>query len=292
MNDLLALRERWELGTLPRPDFSRATWNHHENLFDYPEFLKNTNVRAIEITEEGVKMSLRSPDIQLWCTPQDKRHVTIVNLNCREYESQEIEMFLSLAKPTDTLFDIGANVGLYSIAFAKRFPESKVIAFEPIPAIEKELMRNLILNNVANVSVANFGLSDHCSEIPFYFDATATGATSGAPLGAEFEPTTTIMAPVKTLDSLTIQPDIIKCDVEGAELLVFKGGAKLFAEHRPIIQCEMLRKWSKRFNYHPNDLIAYLKQFGYRCYTLRENALQEFMIMTDETIETNFFFIP
>ncbi|WP_342228107.1 FkbM family methyltransferase [Rickettsiella endosymbiont of Rhagonycha lignosa] len=52
--------------------------------------------------------------------------------------------------------------------------------------------------------------------------------------------------------------DFIKCDVEGAELTIYTGGINVIREHKAIIFTEMLRKWSVKFNYHPNDIIALL----------------------------------
>jgi hypothetical protein len=84
--------------------------------------------------------------------------------------------------------------------------------------------------------------------------------------------------------------DLVKVDVEGAELLVLKGGMKTIGEHRPILFLELLRKWSKPFGYHPNDVIALLGGLGYGCYTHDEGRLVRFASMTDESVQTNFFF--
>jgi FkbM family methyltransferase len=213
-----------------------------------------------------------------------------------EYEKEEREMLLSLAKDGDTFFDIGANAGLYSITFAKRYPKSRVYAFEPIPVTIAELESNLELNGVENVTICPYGLSDKSDHATFYYAASDSGATSMAPIGERFGPTVTTVASVSDLDSVCgneggFHPDIIKCDVEGAELLVFKGAAKTLETYKPVIQCEMLRKWAKRFNYHPNDIIKFLGEIGYNCYFLKEGSLQPFTEMTDETVETNFFFI-
>ena len=53
----------------------------------------------------------------------------------------------------------------------------------------------------------------------------------------------------------------------------------------------MLRKWSKKFDYHPNDIIDLLKGAGYSCYAIQENALSLISQVTDDTIETNFLFL-
>ncbi len=85
--------------------------------------------------------------------------------------------------------------------------------------------------------------------------------------------------------------DFIKCDVEGAELLTFQGGLKTITKYKPIVFTEMLRKWSAKFNYHPNEIIELFKDIGYGCYFVVNDKLHEIKMMTDETIETNFFFL-
>jgi FkbM family methyltransferase len=200
-----------------------------------------------------------------------------------------------LAKVCSTIFDIGANVGFYSIAIGQRFPCSKIMAFEPIPVTYQELHRNLALNSVNNVSAFNLGLSDRSYDAPFFFDPTVSGAASGAPLGPEYPVTESLTCPVETLDTFVdrtgVVPDFIKCDVEGGELAVFRGGAKLFERSKPIVFTEMLRKWSARFAYHPNDIIALFKDFGYECFVLSGGTLHGFSQMDESTVETNFFFL-
>lgn len=53
----------------------------------------------------------------------------------------------------------------------------------------------------------------------------------------------------------------------------------------------MLRKWSAKFNYHPNEIINLFKKMGYGCYFVDSGELKEIKEMTDKTIETNFFFL-
>jgi FkbM family methyltransferase len=206
-----------------------------------------------------------------------------------------VKTVLQLARTCDTIFDIGANVGLYSVVLGQRFPDARIVAFEPIPSTLKEFERNLELNAIHNVTVHRIGLSDHAANATFYFDATATGATSGAPLGPEFGATETLTCPVETLDQFVTRtgdvPQFIKCDVEGGELSVFRGGAQTLKTHTPMIFTEMLRKWSLRFGYHPNEIITFLGSFGYECFSMADGLLKPFATMTEETVETNFFFL-
>jgi hypothetical protein len=85
--------------------------------------------------------------------------------------------------------------------------------------------------------------------------------------------------------------DFIKCDVEGAEYFVFQGGHKTLGENKPIVFTEMLRKWAAKFGYSPNDIIAYFTNFGYKCFVSDAGKLRQFGTVTEETLETNYFFL-
>ncbi len=292
---LFDLRSKYRSGFVSKLAYNSDIWNIHERLFEYSRFLPETNVQAIEIDDAGVVFRLRDPAIRMRCTPNDQRHVAITNLNFGQYESAELSAVVRLAKVCSVIFDIGANTGFYSIALAQRFPDVQIFSFEPIPATYREFERNLALNDIRNVEAHNVGLSDRAGNMPFYFDATVPGATSGAPLGPEFGPTETLLCPVDTIDEFirrtNAAPDFIKCDVEGAELHVFLGARRMFERLRPMVFTEMLRKWSARFGYHPNDIIAFFADLNYSCFILRNGRLEPFLTMTDTTEETNFFFL-
>jgi len=292
---LSALRSDYESGTLTKGDYIREIWEIHQRLFEYSGFLHGTNVEAIEINKDGVVMCLKDPRLKLWLTRRDQRHVAIESLNFGRFESEELDAVTRLGKPCNVFFDIGTNVGIYSIALAQRIPGSKVISFEPIPATYQELKRNLALNHIENVEAHNMGLSDRSHNAPFYFDASVTGAASGAPLGSEFSNAETLTCPVETLDEFVNRtgfgPDLIKCDVEGGELKVFLGATKTLDRFKPIVFTEMLRKWAARFGYHPNEIIELFGSLGYQCFVLSGGMLEPFLNMTDQTLETNFFFL-
>ncbi len=207
-----------------------------------------------------------------------------------DYERIERDMLIAMAKPGDVLFDVGAYVGWYSVEFARKVPHSKVYAFEPITENRVELRKNL--GNLRNVHIRSFGVSNRYGGASFFSSKREPGTASLAPLEEErFGPLTIETKPVVTLDSCLDCgiPNFIKIDVEGAEFLVLQGAERILRQHRPIILCEMLRKWAKRFDYHPNAIIAYMLGLDYRCETVDGRP---FTIMTDDTVEKNFFFYP
>jgi len=257
---ILDLRNTYRKESLTNAEYNRALWESHRNLFDYCEFLKGSNIKAIEVNEDGVLLRVREPEMALWCPPGDERNVAMTLLNFGSYEPEEMQTALKSAKDASVIFDVGANTGVYSIALAKSRPSAEVYAFEPVSQTFDGLVKNLKVNGVSNVKPVSYGLLDQGSVADFYVDPAVLGASSAAPLGDQFGDVHTERCKVTTLDqfaeSLSVAPGFIKCDVEGAELLVFRGAAKILAERHPVIMTEMHRKWSKRFNYHPNDLIA------------------------------------
>lgn len=63
-------------------------------------------------------------------------------------------------------------------------------------------------------------------------------------------------------------------------------------QYTPVVFSEMLRKWSAKFGYTPNDIIKFFKNLGYRCFVIAdEEKLRECPIVTENTVETNYFFL-
>ena len=171
---------------------------------------------------------------------------------------------------------------------------TNIFSFEPIPSTFNFLNENIRLNNLNNIKTFNFGLSDADGSFNFYFDPHLSVNASLANVSGNNE-VENITCFVKKLDNFVkgqkIKVDFIKCDVEGAELFVFKGGFDLIKKDYPIIFTEMLRKWTAKFNYHPNDIISFFQNLGYSCFTSSQGHLLHFNIVDENTIETNYFFL-
>src|SRR5436190_2369313 len=192
-------------------------------------------------------------------------------------------------------FDIGAHIGFYSMMAAKLHKTIKIFSFEPIPHTFELLSNNILINDLNNIYPFNIGLLDKNNKLNFYLNPTMSGNASAQNI-AEIKDIEQVSVNVTLLDDFFYKEkinklDIIKCDVEGSELLVLQGGLKSITLHTPILFVEMLRKWSKKFNYHPNDIIKLLANLGYRCFISKNNKLLEFFTMNEETVTTNFFFL-
>lgn len=211
------------------------------------------------------------------------------------YEKDDSEMLFNLVKDGDTIFDIGANIGWYSNHLAKKFPNSKIYSFEPIPETFNQISANTELNGSTNIRLNNLALSSKKEKLTFYYSPTVTGASSSKNI-TENQNMTKLEIEADTIDNFIMTNsidnlDFVKCDVEGAEYFVYQGGLETFKNKKPIIFTEMLRKWAAKFDYHPNDIINYFLQFGYKCFTANRGKLKMVDKVDEQTMETNFFFL-
>lgn len=288
------IRRRYLAGSITKPDYIDQMHALHAVLFDHAAYLPQTDIAAIEITDGRVVMTSRSAGLRIVCDPTDKRIAPIEILNFLAYEQADSDMILRLVKDGDRVLDIGANIGWYSNYLAKRYPKAEIQAFEPIPKTYAYLEQNVALNGAKNVVLNNHGFSNKADTLTFYYYPTGSGNASSAKL-ADVEGVQEIKCRVMRLDDFSAADgrpvDFIKCDVEGAELMVFQGGVETLRRHKPIVFSEMLRKWSAKFNYHPNEIIDLFAGLGYGCYTAKGAKLEPFGRMDDETTETNFFFL-
>ena len=114
-------------------------------------------------------------------------------------------------------------------------------------------------------------------------------------LSREYDDELTETIALTTLDALAdefrIEPDVIKIDVEGAELLVLRGGVETLKRNRPAVLAEMLRIHSAPFGYHPNEIIDLMDSLSYRCFSSTGDHWEPFTSMTADTVETNFLFL-
>lgn len=293
--NLSDLKTQYESGKLSKNAYIESMYAQHCLLFNYSDFIKNTNISKIEISDDHVIATFRDSDIKFICVKGDTRLAPWDTINFSQYEKDELAIQFNLIKPTDTVIDIGANLGWYSMHLSKRFPQSKIFAFEPIPNTFHFLNANIQLNGLTNITTIPSGISNQAGEFKIYYNPELSVNASLANV-TESPTINTITCAVTTLDQITKQHnikkiDFIKCDIEGAELFALQGAASILHNNQPIVFCEMLRKWSAKFNYHPNDIIKYMSDLNYNCYVISGANLKAIHEVTENTIETNFIFL-
>ena len=203
--------------------------------------------------------------------------------------SYEEQIYQALVHPGDACFDIGANDGEVSLFLAKLAGHSGVVtAFEPVWPVYCELCRLVQYDTTLKAPIITipFGLADiekpaaiHVPNGKFGYGSMAGASTwsqvqGGAKIHAYQIQITTVDAFLCATGSRI--PDFIKIDVEGAELFVLHGGAKMFnSGHRPLMLIEVFAPWERAFEYQPWILLSYLLEFDYRFLFVCKNGLVE-----------------
>lgn len=295
MNKLIKLKNDFENKIITKQEYIKKMYSEfHSVLFDYANNIWNTDISKIEIVENEIIMTFRDSWIKLICNENDERIPPIEAINFGNYESEEMEMQLKLINSGDTVFDIWANIWRYSTHIAKLKSNIKVFSFEPIPNTYKCLLENIKINNLKNIETFNFWFADTKGSFEFYCDSSLSANASLANVSNN-EKINKIKCNIEKLDDFTknkkIKIDFIKCDVEWAEFLVFKGGIDTIKNNLPIVFSEMLRKWMSKFDHHPNQLINLFKEIGYECFILDNEKLKILKSVDENTIQTNYFFL-
>jgi FkbM family methyltransferase len=296
MTTLSDLRNAYLAGQTEREKYHREMSLRHAALREYHALLTGSDVTRIEIDKDELVV-VTTGGVRLQWNPDHARLAPDILVNTGRFEPDDSLFLLDAARGTRVAFDIGANIGYYALHWLPLQAAGGVVhAFEPVPYAHAILSRNIAMNGAQDRVVVNdVALADaRGSRVMFVPGTTGSGASSFRNLHAD-ETNEEISVRVETLDdyfsgSGLAALDLIKADVEGAELLVMQGGMRTIARHKPLICLELLRKWSAGFGYHPNDVIALLGSAGYACYAGDKGRLFPFTRMTDETRQTNFVF--
>jgi len=187
----------------------------------------------------------------------------------RIHEPRVTSIFCSLIKEGDIVVDAGASIGYYTLLAAKRVGKNGyVYAFEPYPPSFKRLMENIKLNNWKNVHAYQLALSDSTKEEKFY--VSKSGVVSGSSFALRRD-SICITVKAKPLDDIIkANIDLVKIDVEGAELEVLKGMEKTLAKGKAKIICEVHPKDISLLGYDISEITNLLRKHGYKIYLIDE----------------------
>ena len=178
-----------------------------------------------------------------------RQHLGLVARGAKAYEPQYVNLMRGLVSKGDIVFDVGANIGFYSVLFSRWvWPSGKVIAYEPDPRNVELLKRNLTINRCRNVIVRDVALSEELGTGWFSLDRI-TGATGHLGDGPTYAETilgngqsTFVKVTTSTLDAeatLGGSPNLIKLDIEGGELDALSGALTLLARRQVLIVSEL-----------------------------------------------------
>lgn len=179
--------------------------------------------------------------------------------------------------PGQVFLDIGANAGYFSLLASRCVRESgKILAVEPNPAMAEQLRRNVERSGLSNIVIAETACSDSVGLCDLYVgNAYNTGTSSLSRTNLAW--TKSIRVPCTTAD-LLIQTyelrrlDLVKIDVEGAELSVLCGMAAALKCLRPKIIIELVPSLLEGFSTTVTAVTEYLSAFHYCVRSLQEHS--------------------
>ena len=224
----------------------------------------------------------------------------------------EIEIVQRGLRKGETALDIGANYGIYAYHMSRAVGNTgKVYSFEPVPfTFETLKIVGRLLRFTHNVELIDKGCSDENATISFAVPVQQSGAFaagqayigkrnddhSGRESQVRWATTKDVEAEVVRLDDFLPQHGdipMIKIDIEGAELLCFKGAEKLIDKHLPTIICEINPWFLEGFGLETRDLTDFVEKKGYRLYAYRnENGARALIPVSEpEIVEDNYVFI-
>jgi FkbM family methyltransferase len=190
------------------------------------------------------------------------RYVGAALVRYGEYGELEHAFLASLLRPGDNVVEVGANIGSHTVGLARSVgPDGRVVAVEAQPEIFQVLCANLALNGLANVAAHGCG----CGERPgtMYAPAVDYGRAEvhnagGISLADTGNGARVSIVPLDELAGELPTLRLLKVDVEGMELKVLLGAARLIAKHRPCLYLENDRPDLSR------DLVEWVQGQKYR----------------------------
>lgn len=170
------------------------------------------------------------------------------------FEYPTVRIFCELIKDARVFFDVGANIGYYSLLACSIRKEITVHAFEPMPSAHAFLVKNAALNGFHNITPVKLALSGEAGWATFYSivnpkfssfpQLTGDGGLHAGHSGKRSKLTFEVQ--VDTMDEYLkkhpqLKVDLMKLDTEANEHHVLRGASNLLSVHRPMIQVEILK---------------------------------------------------
>lgn len=197
---------------------------------------------------------------------------------CGYHHIDERRAIGAFLHPEAVFVDVGANIGEFSLYAAKRLTRGQVWAFEPFPPIVRVLKENVARNKFYHIHVIPAGLGETPGVFPFY------SATDHSPHIGIHEGLTTMYATpsraelvgegeIRRLDDVVQEKrftrlDLIKIDVEGAELPVLRGAQHTIQRFHPAVLLEINEEMFRSAGYTTQALLSFMTAYGYTPYLI------------------------
>ena len=227
----------------------------------------------------------------MWVDTRDRVIATHL-LGDEVWEPLETAAFLAYAQEGMCVFDVGANIGYYTLLAARAVgPSGRVYAFEPEPHNFELLTRNVAENGFTNVRPINAAVSNRAGVVRLHLDDANFGAHS-------FDPGSVRNSSGRSVEAETVQLDdfadearafagvLVKVDVQGAEGLVVEGGRRLLALPKVTAFMEFWPEALARAQADAARLLVDLENLGFRFEDIESPEAKRRSLRPAEILET------
>jgi len=184
------------------------------------------------------------------------------------FKDRSHEKLMSLVKAGDTVLDVGTNYGSTILQFAKIITENgRAYGFEPDPVNFAICVKNLGLNNFHHISVENIGLGREEGELTLVVNTESNRGMNrvGVPVGGQEWHKVEMCRLDKWVQQNEIDKiDLIKIDVEGFEMEVLSGAARVLQMFSPDLFIELDDDNLRQQGANAKELVEFLETSGYR----------------------------
>lgn len=198
------------------------------------------------------------------------------------YDDDEIRLLLKLIDRRGTVLDVGAQVGFYTVGFARGLNDGIVHSFEPVGANFARLTENVRSNSLQNVKLYNIALGNKHSASEFRVEKKGVASTGNAfevrgdvkQIDQESEE-----VQFKKLDAIAEEVPIEECslvkvDIEGGEVGFLRGGTHFLQKERPYIYGEFNAFWLNKYGQSFNDVLEMCEQWGYNIFKVGDDGFE------------------
>ena len=290
------IEEEFKEGKIDFYEFLEKNHSYNKLLYLFSRRLKKSGISEIEINENNVIFTTKILNLKLIFNGKDRRGVPFELLNFGTYEEKEVELIQRISTGVGLHIDIGANIGWFSLILGKSYPNARIISFEPIKESFNYLISNLTVNNIKNVETYCKAVMEKSGTVKFFFSPESSVLSSAENI-LSYEKASEVLVESVTIDEFLSERDqvnveMLKCDVEGAEYNVILGGINMIKKSTPVIILELFHEWSKKFNYHPNEVLNFLLNLGYEAFLpLNEGLEKVISYIPEDFSRQNYFFL-
>ncbi len=258
-------------------------------IFD-PRNRRFTNEKTFVASLNGMEVTFNTDDrySNRWFYPR--------YANGAIHEQKVTMMLIDALQNARCFVDVGTNLGWYTCIASKCMPNGIVYGFEMDDLNFGLLQKNLQVNCAANVEAHHAAISDSAGTVSYERSGSTPSPFFRMKEGARSATSKTVTVSSFPLDHFfdqtKTQPDVMKIDVEGAELSVLKGMTRILRDQKPKLFLEIHPTYLKSQASSTEELLTLLIGFGYRVVHIEsmrddESALQLTPLKADSVITSN-----